>query len=242
MRERRFLVRDLSAGPEANICGEEAHHLLHVLRLRLGDEVVVFDGLGQQYRSVLTGCESDRVTARKLEALPVDEPRLDLVIAVALPKGDKMSLIVEKLTELGVRGVIPLLSTRTDIGSMAKSSDRILRWRRVALEACKQSGRARLPQIEEPTRYEEFLARDLPLHRLLACPGGDRLPAQPSPPSCVAAVGPEGGWTDDEISAAKEKGFRTMGLGPSILRTETAAIATGAILLWQWGDPPKTPV
>jgi 16S rRNA (uracil1498-N3)-methyltransferase len=231
MRERRFLVRDLAGGPVVKIGGDEAHQLLHVLRLRPGDEVVLFDGAGQQHRAVVTCCEKETATARKLEALPLLEPRLELTMAVAIPKSDKMTLTVQKLTELGASRIIPLLGKRTDVGAKAGLSDKRVRWRRVALEACKQSGRARLPTIEEPILFEELLAQELPPQRFLACPGGTRLLSQLSQPSCILAVGPEGGWTDGEVSAAIAQGFTKIGLGPWVLRTETAAIAAAAILI-----------
>ncbi len=238
MRERRFLVQDLAGGPVVRIGGDEAHHLLHVLRLRPGDEVVLFDGAGEQYRAVVTCCERETATARKLEALPLHESPLELVMAVAIPKSDKMILIVQKLTELGTDRMIPLLSQRTDVGAKARLSEKMARWRRVALEACKQSGRARLPRIEEPIRFEELLAQELPPQRLLVCPGGGGgLGNEPSPCSCIAAVGPEGGWTDGEVSAATDKGFKKIGLGPWTLRTETAAIAAAAILMWEHNRP-----
>jgi 16S rRNA (uracil1498-N3)-methyltransferase len=230
MRERRFLVQDL-AGQEVTLSGDEAHHLLHVLRLRPGDEVVLFDGAGEQYRAVVTRCEADTATARKLEALPFHEPPLELVMAVAIPKSDKMTLIVQKLTELGAGRMIPLLSKRTDVGAKSGLSEKMIRWQRVALETCKQSGRARVPRIDEPIRFEELLAQELPPRRFLACHGGgETLGNQPSP-ACILAVGPEGGWTDGEVEAATNKGFKKIGLGPWTLRTETAAIAAAAILM-----------
>ncbi len=232
MRERRFLVQDL-AGQEVTLSGDEAHHLLHVLRLRPGDEVVLFDGAGEQYRAVVTRCEAETATARKLEALPFHEPPLELVMAVAIPKSDKMTLIVQKLTELGAGRMIPLLSKRTDVGAKSGLSEKMIRWQRVALEACKQSGRARVPRIDEPIRFEELLAQELPPRRFLACHGGGAgLRNHRSPVSCIVAIGPEGGWTEDEISAATDKGFKKIELGPWVLRTETAAIAAAAILQW----------
>jgi len=238
MRERRFLVQDLANQQVVTLAGDEAHHLLHVLRLHPGDEVVLFDGAGAQYRAVITHCEAKTATARKLEALPLHEPPLELVMAVAIPKSDKMTLIVQKLTELGAGRIIPLLSKQTDVGAKAGLSEKIIRWRRVALEACKQSGRARLPRIDEPLHFEELLTLQLPPRRFLASPGGSGgLGNQPKEASCIVAIGPEGGWTDDEISAAADRGFKKIGLGPWTLRTETAAIAAAAILLWEHNRP-----
>jgi len=237
MRERRFLVRELDTASEVEIRGSEAHHLLHVLRLGPGDEVVVFDGEGRQYRAVLSRCGSSSATARKLEALsPQGESPLAISMAVAAPKGDVMSLIVRKLTELGVHRFTPLVSDRTAASSKSTLDRRLSRWRRIADEAAKQCRRATVPEIGTPLTFGELLGLETPSVRILTCPGGQGLPSMPRPRSCLVVIGPEGGWSDDEVSAAVGRGFLTFGLGPRILRTETAAIAAAAILQWSWGD------
>jgi 16S rRNA (uracil1498-N3)-methyltransferase len=237
MRERRFLVRELTTASEVEIRGSEAHHLLHVLRLRPGDEVVVFDGRGHQNRAVLTRCEASSATARKLEPVSSgSESPLGVAAAVAAPKGDGMSLIVQKLTELGVQRVTPLVSDRTSAKSKDTLGRRVARWRRIAGEAAKQSGRTRVPEIGTPLTFDELITGEQPSVRILACPGGASLPNVPRPRSCLVVIGPEGGWTDNEVSAAVRNGFFKFGLGPRILRTETAAIAAAAILQWVWGD------
>ena len=147
-----------------------------------------------------------------------------------------MAIITRMLTELGVHSLIPLMSERTVIRSLTATRKKLPRWKRIAAEACKQSGRSRAPQLEEPLTFEELLERDLPPDRLLVCPGGDPLPRAPRSESCLAVIGPEGGWTRDEVAQAQEEGFHTLGLGHRILRTETAAVTTAAILQEKWGD------
>jgi 16S rRNA (uracil1498-N3)-methyltransferase len=233
MRERRFLVEDLTSARDVVIGGDEAHHLLHVLRLRPGDPVVLFDGRGRQYHAFLISCEKDRAIARKLEAVPVSESDLESWVAVAVPGHDKMSMIIQKLAELGANRILPLLSERSSVSARA----RLPRWRRVALEACKQSGRAVLPAVDPPIRFDELLERtDLPSCRLILSPGGEELPGRPRPPVCLVLIGPEGGWSEKEISTAVGRGFHPLGLGPRTLRTETAALAAMAVLQWCWGD------
>jgi 16S rRNA (uracil1498-N3)-methyltransferase len=239
MRERRFLVPEIARSLNIELQGDEAHHLLHVLRLRKGDEITLFDGDGRHFRAVITCCRETSVDVERREALPSNESHLDLQIAVAIPKGDKMATLIRMLTELGVHRLIPLVTERTVVGSPSSNRKRLPRWKRIAMEACKQSGRSRIPKMDEPSSFEDLLNGELPIDRLLLCPQGDDLPRAARSQSCLALVGPEGGWTRDEMERANEKGFRRFGLGRRILRTETAATATAAILQERWGDLKK---
>jgi 16S rRNA (uracil1498-N3)-methyltransferase len=236
MRERRFFVPHLVNPNEIEIRGSEAHHLSHVLRLSPGDDIVVFDGRGRHYRAILASVEGDFAVAHKLEELPPSESPLELTLAVAIPKGDKMSLIIRMLTELGVVRVIPLISDRTVSGRPSTAMEKIERWSRVALEACKQSGRSRIPQIDAPISLKELSEVDLPDFRILVTPRGESsLPSTPQSPS-VALIGPEGGWSREETDWAKANGFHELTLGPRTLRTETAAVTVASILQWEFGD------
>lgn len=236
MRERRFLAPDIARAAEIEIRGEEAHHLLHVLRLREGDEIIVFDGDGRHYRAVITRCGRESADVRKLGPLPSNESPLDLWVAVAIPKGDKMAVIIRMLTELGVHRLLPLVSERSVVHSIFTSRKKLPRWKRIAVEACKQSGRSRAAQLEEPLLFGGLLEKELPSDRFLVCPGGDSLPRAPRSRSCLIVVGPEGGWTRDEMARAQQRGFGTLGLGNRILRTETAAVTTTAMVQDRWGD------
>jgi 16S rRNA (uracil1498-N3)-methyltransferase len=238
MRERRFLVPGLPAHGDVEIAGSEAHHLLHVLRLKPGDRIVIFDGQGTELQAELTRCGNDTATARLFAPTESRESPLDLTVAIAVPKMQSMSRIVQKLTELGVHRIVPVTTERTTVTAPG-AARQLPRWRRVAAEACKQSGRSRVPHVEDPIPFDELLELDLPTPRFLFTIGGPRFHEPERATSCVAAVGPEGGWTDGEISAAVAKGFRPVGLGPRTLRTETAALAAAAILEWLWGDPPS---
>lgn len=236
MRERRFFVPHLVNSKEVEIRGPEAHHLSHVLRLGHGDDIVVFDGRGRHYRAILASVEGDVAVAHKLEELPSSESPLELTLAVAIPKGDKMSLIIRMLTELGVVHVIPLVSDRT-VGARASSAkEKTERWSRVALEACKQSGRSRIPEIDTPISFQELSEVELPDFRVLVTPRGESsLSTRPQSPS-VALIGPEGGWSKGEVDWAKANGFQELNLGPRTLRTETAAATVASVLQWEYGD------
>jgi 16S rRNA (uracil1498-N3)-methyltransferase len=237
MRERRFLVPELQSEPEPEIRGPEAHHLLHVLRLKAGDEVVLFDGDGHAFRARLTRVDRRRARAERLEPLPGRESPLQLQLAVALPKGDGFSLIVQKATELGARSLIPLLTARTTPANRHALKSRLPRWRRIAVEASKQCGRSVVPAVSDPLRLDELLRRDGPSVRLLLDPEGESLPPFPAPPgACLLAIGPEGGFSPVELEAARACGFHRWRIGPRTLRIETAAIAATALLQSAWGD------
>lgn len=158
MRERRFLVTSrLGLGSPVEIASEEAHHLLHVLRLREGDEIVVFDGKGEEYVAVITACGKKSATARVRMALPSRESKFEITMAVTIPKGDKMSGIVRMLTELGVKRITPVTSSRSGSKNIVHTRERVTRWQRIALEACKQSGRCFIPTIDDPLHFDELL-------------------------------------------------------------------------------------
>lgn len=236
MRERRFFVPDLRGDREVEIHGEEAHHLFHVLRLGLGDEIVVFDGEGRHFRAVIAGATANFAAAQRLEELPTSESPLEITLAVAVPKGDKMALIVRMLTELGISRVIPLMTERTVFSSAAAAKDKVERWRRIALEACKQSGRSQTTKIEPPISFAELSRLDFPVHRVLITLTGTPTLMPISVPACIALIGPEGGWSNDEVEWATANGFQKLSLGPRTLRTETAAVTVASVLQWELGD------
>jgi 16S rRNA (uracil1498-N3)-methyltransferase len=225
-RERRFVVQDL--GSEiVRLSAEEAHHLVDVLRLREGAEVSLFDGKGGSFRGKVHRIAGREVELRLLGPEPSRESPLSLTLAVSPPKGDRMSFLIEKLTELGAARVIPL---ETERGRAAKHLER---WRRIAIEACKQSGRSRSPEVAAPRSFEEVLRED---GRLMAAhPGAPPLSA-PGGGAIVALIGPEGGWSPKELAGFASRGVTLFGLGPRTLRTETAAIVAATLLQYLAGD------
>jgi len=225
-RERRFHVSSLDS-ETVRLSFEQAHHLVEVLRLREGAGVSLFDGKGSAARAKVHRITGAEVELRILGPEPSRESPLSLTLAVAPPKGDRMSFLIEKLTELGVARVIPL---QTERGRTGKNLER---WRRIGVEACKQSGRSRSPEVAAPRSFEEVLKEE---GRLMAAH-----PAAPplSPPqggAIVALVGPEGGWSEGELALAASRGVTLFGLGPRTLRTETAAIAVATLFQFLAGD------
>ena len=153
-----------------------------------------------------------------------------------------MSLIVRKLTELGVHRLTPLVSARTSARSKGTLGRRLARWRRIADEAAKQSGRATVPQIETPLTFGELVVREHPSVRILACPGGQALPKIRRPRSCLVAIGPEGGWTDFELDLFAACRFHRVSPGWRTLRSDVACIALLALVSeWVHAAIPDSP-
>lgn len=229
---------------------EESRHLRDVLRLREGDEAYVFDGEGREFACVVaeTGGrrERARLEVRGRAEAPSPESPLELTLAVALLKGEKFDLVVQKATELGVSRVSPVLTKRADVRprDAEGGSKRVERWRRLALEAAKQSGRARVPAVDTPVDFGDVLKAP-PSHGsprvLFAERGGvglDALSAASAPRAraVVALVGPEGGWDDEEIELSRAHGWSVVTLGGRTLRAETAAVVVCALLQNLFGD------
>jgi 16S rRNA (uracil1498-N3)-methyltransferase len=242
MSERFFTAEPITSG-QVLLEGPEAHHLLHVMRARVGDEVTLFDGHGNEFSALVESLARSSVTLKVIEQRSVDrELPFSLAIGVALPKGDRQKWLVEKLTELGVTSLIPLETQR---GVAQPSTGALERLRRAGIEAAKQCGRNRLMQIAEPLGWSDWVRNTSAEHgyssnvgdgggtcRLVAHPGGvslSKIVVSTVMPTQVT-IGPEGGLTDAEVAAAIAAGWQAIDLGPRILRVETAAVAVAAAL------------
>jgi 16S rRNA (uracil1498-N3)-methyltransferase len=237
MTEPLFYLATLpAAGAAVTLSGDEAHHAGASRRLKIGDRLWLFDGHGTIARAAITG-----IAARRREiALHIEERRNEpspmslLHLACALPKGDRQAVLLDMATQLGMTRFTPLLCER----SVVKPAVGALgRWRRICLEACKQSRRLHLPEIREPTTPREAAARAAAegARVWIAHPSGGPLPLATAPktaPDIMLLVGPEGGFTEGEIASAQDSGAVPVGLGPAILRIETAAVVllAGAVL------------
>lgn len=227
MSERFFLTAPPAAG-HAELVGDEARHLARVLRARVGDAIVVFDGRGTAWPAHVAALGRDRVTLDLGPPLAPAAPPLPLTLAVALPKGDRQKWMVEKLTELGCGRLVPLATSRGVAEATPAAVERLTRG---TIEACKQCGRTTLLEIAPPATLAAALAdRDPGMLAVVADPGGE--PFGPlltqHAGAVLALVGPEGGFTADELAAATGAGCRRVSLAPHILRVETAAIALAA--------------
>lgn len=215
------------------ISGDEARHALRVMRLRVGDVCEVFDGAGNAARCVLTAASGNSsMCLRVQEMLPPMPPVADITLALAVPKGSNMDLIVQKAVELGVSRIVPLITERTIVRiKAAEAADKADKWRRTVLEACKQCGVNALPVVEEPQSYQKFLQRtDLPALRVQCAIVPHARPLREvmeegraaGHRACVLLIGPEGDFSPEEYVAGEAAGFIPTGLGPIILRVETA--------------------
>jgi 16S rRNA (uracil1498-N3)-methyltransferase len=256
MTRRRFYAPPSAFNANANIvtlATDEARHLRDVLRLQVGDEVYVFDGAGKEFHCRIE--ESRRETARLNVIAAATPARLEsplaLTLAVALLKGEKFDLVVQKATELGVVRIVPVVTKLADIRLRDESdaAKRVTRWQRIALEAAKQSGRAVVPEITGPIAFESLLQSASELNLLFSERDGRSLKEaiQLRPPayaggsdmtlsSLTALIGSEGGWTDEELDAARQAGWGIVTLGGRTLRAETAAIAVATLLQHLAGD------
>jgi 16S rRNA (uracil1498-N3)-methyltransferase len=216
----------------------ETRHLRDVLRQRVGDEAYVMDGEGREYRCVVSAIGKRAASLEIIEAAAPSAPEspLDLTLAAAVLKADKFDLVVQKAVELGVTTLVPLETIRCDV-KVKDAAKKTERWRRIALEAAKQSGRSRLMEIVEPVAFGKFVAAERDCETILfserdgisfsEVAGGKKL---------TAIVGPAGGWDDAELELAAQHGVKTVTLGGRTLRAETAAIVVAAILQHRFGD------
>jgi 16S rRNA (uracil1498-N3)-methyltransferase len=237
---RVYVDTALSTGARCEIDGNAANHIMRVLRLRNGDELTVFDGGGGEYAARIDSIRKDTVLVdvRDHRALTRESP-LHLTLAQGVSRGERMDLVIQKATELGVSLIVPILTERTVVKLDATQAERKLQhWKGIAIAACEQCGRNTLPTLEEPMSLREFV-RNSPASetRVLLSPEGSLRIREIAPATRVTVlIGPEGGLTQDEQGAAVKAGFERIRVGPRILRTETAAIAALATLQAHLGD------
>ena len=250
MTRRRFYAPPqafASGAKSVTLSAEETRHLRDVLRLKSGDEVFVFDGAGREVRGQVQSATRDSTEVSVGDEVNPARPEspLTLTLAVVVLKGEKFDLAVQKMTELGIVRVIPVITARADIKirSDVDAERKLIRWRRITLEASKQCGRARLMDIENPTAFHDFVERPIgdELRLMFSERGGASLAAAAGETSqkcdgVTALVGSEGGWTNEEIDQARDTGWKIVTLGGRILRAETAAIAVSALLQHRFGD------
>ncbi len=270
---RIILPKEQIKGQKITLSGEKARYLISVLRCSAGDELQVFDGEGSLYKSKITGIENKKVRIDLLERISLNaESPLNLTLVQGILKGEKMDVVIQKATELGVKEIIPAITERSQI----RHTRKVDRWRKIAEEASKQSGRTMIPVVHEPIEFNSlftpfrdtsltgFTVHDsLPLRGFIFWEEGGlslkeaiekmqdaRYKMQDTrenlsnhPESCIMnlaslylLIGPEGGFSKEEVSLAVSKGLITVSLGKRILRAETAAISAVALIQFLLGD------
>lgn len=225
--------------------GSDVKYLTRVLRLKRGDSLTVFDGEGRVFEAFIREINGGEVVlALSRQIAENTEPQVKVTLFQALPKGDKMDLVVQKATELGVAQIVPVLTERVVVQlEGARAAKKQERWQRIAKEAARQCGRVAVPMVERVCSFKEALelfARGNSLG-IMPWEGEETLSLRKaltgkSPAAVTLFVGPEGGFTRSEVEAARARGFLTVSLGRRILRTETAGIVTLALVLYSLGE------
>jgi 16S rRNA (uracil1498-N3)-methyltransferase len=243
---RRFFVRPEDVGAhELRLRSDEADHLARVLRLGPGVEIAVFDGCGREYVARIERLETTGVVCRILQcAAQPTGPAVAITLGQGLPKAERFEWVIQKTTELGVSDLVPLITDRTvPHASRSHGVGKVTRWQKLAREACKQCGRATVPQLWPPTPLETFLVSFRSAELKLICWEGEAtrplrtVLATSAPVASVAVVvGPEGGLSPREVACGEALGFQAVGLGKRVLRTETAGVVAVALLQYRFGD------
>jgi len=246
---RLFSNRPLTgAGAVIRLDLRESHHGRHVLRLRSGDAVAVFDGAGNQFTATVERCEKKHLVVAVGEPLAAaPETKIPLVLYLALVKGETFDNVLQRAVELGVAEIVPFVAERTvpTIGRGVALERKIERWRQILLSATKQCGRARLTAITAPCSFADAIERPGAGAIRLCCAPDSSAPYLSetlrnlnisSAHSVAVMIGPEGGLTVAEIASARQSGWQLVSLGPRILRVETAATAALALVLAALGE------
>ena len=241
MRLTRVHV-EMALAPHSRLTleGTAASHVTRVLRLRAGAALTLFDGRGGEYAARIEALRRDAVLVEVGEHRDVDhESPLAITLLQGISRGERMDWVVQKATELGVRRLVPVATERSVVRlDERQAANRSRHWRAIAIAACEQCGRNRVPEIDDPVSFDRLQERLLKggLRIVLTADGnlriGDLLPAE----TVAVLIGPEGGLTEVEHRQALEAGFLALRLGPRVLRTETAAVAALAALQLELGD------
>lgn len=216
---------------------DETRHLKDVLRLTVGDEVSVFDGAGREYRCEIIEIGKKQSSLKVIEETSPAAPEsiCEITIAATVLNGEKYDLIVQKAVELGVVKLVPMHTVRCEV-KIEDAAKRLSRWRRIASEATKQTGRAKIMEIAEPIAFDKLIASGDNDVVMFSERDGLGISTVKAAKKMTAIFGPKGGWDDVELKSAHAHGAKVITLGGRILRAETAAIALTAILQHRFGD------
>jgi 16S rRNA (uracil1498-N3)-methyltransferase len=236
---RIYLPEPVFLNNRISITDEKAHYLASVLRCGKGDCVIIFDGKGNCFRTTVITADKREVVAEVAEKIPCNlESDLNITLVQGLLKGEKMDMVVQKTIELGVKEILPVITGRSQL----RDTNKIARWRKIAEEASRQSGRSIVPVVHETVRFDNFLSAHDSIHGLVFYEE-ERVGLTeavssliPRHSSFFVLIGPEGGFTKEEIGLAKEKGMIVASLGKRILRAETAAISAVTLVQFLLGD------
>ncbi len=238
---RIYVLEALSENTPFSLTGNAANHVANVLRLRIGDDIVLFNGNGGEYAANILEITKRQVTVQVLTQSKDDrESPLQIHLIQAVARGEKMDWIIQKATELGVHKITPLLTERSGVKlSPDRWEKRHQHWQAVAISACEQCGRNRLPEIAQIINYPSLLEQPQPGTSLILAPDALQPLTVNMPlnsPQINLFIGPEGGFSEQELQQAEIHGLTAVKLGPRVLRTETAAITSVSIIQALFGD------
>lgn len=246
---RFFVTPEVLAQQPVVLTGDQARQIYRVLRLRAGAHVVLLDGTGWAYEAVVIASYEDRVTLETINRWqPRSEPRLHITLFQAVLKGDRFGWVLQKGTEVGISRFVPMVCERNVVSDLGAMAEKRARWERIVREAAEQSGRARLPELASPQAFTGALpagsAASDSFLRLIPWEGEQQRGLRDVLRACNLAglrgielfVGPEGGFSDEEVSLAERQGVVPISLGPRILRAETAGLVAAAVILYEAGE------
>lgn len=236
----RFFVSPF-AGDVARLTGQEAHHVARVLRMRVGEELVLCDGVGTDYVCRITAVSDSDVEAQVLYRRPSEsEPTVAVTLYQGLPKSEKMELIVQKCVEIGITRIVPVAMSRSIVKlSQSEGAKKAARWQKIAASAAEQSGRGIVPVVEEPISFKQLLSAVAEENTITFYEGGGVPLAEivnSETKSVSLVIGPEGGFEAEEVESLRAAGAHVATLGPRILRCETAPLVALAVVMQLTGN------
>ena len=233
-----FIDEKMESGRVTEINGDDFHHLVHVRRVKTGDGIYLRDNTGTLYAGWVAEISSASVKVEISSQAKYDSTLPRITLGMALLKHGNFEFVIQKSVELGISRIVPLVTSRTISDIRSKEKEKLTRWIRIAEEAAKQSMRADIPEIMPPQKFEDFISMESSV-KIITHPGDEgitfREAIAKSEGDAIIAVGPEGGFSPDEIRSAVEKGFVCVNFGETQLRAETAGIVLPAILMYELG-------
>jgi 16S rRNA (uracil1498-N3)-methyltransferase len=237
---RLFIDMDLTTGIKISLPDDKAHYLAHVLRMRSGDAIKLFNNTGFEFDSIIIDSTKKRAEVEVRKSVQINnESPLKITLCLAVARGQHMDYSIQKAVELGVHKIIPVMSEFSNVKLQAdRVQNKMAHWQSIIVSAAEQSGRSRLPELFMPVSFSECITEKLPKTRLILHPVSEQtLSAITLDDKQIALmVGPEGGFSDTEVNEAKEKQTIPISLGPRILRTETAVVTALSNAQQLWGD------
>lgn len=238
---RIYQATSLELHQSVRLDEKASHHLARVLRASVGDQVTLFNGRGGEFLATISHIDKKSIQVNVISFNPREvESPVQLTLAQGIARGEKMDFIIQKAVELGVATIIPLITERCNVRlDQEREEKRLQHWQAVAISACEQSGRNRIPDISPPRIYKEWLAGAKADLRFVLSPHVEnKLSEYPlsEQASIILLIGPEGGLSDQEVTASVQHGFLPLNLGPRVLRTETATLAAITVLQTRFGD------